>query len=48
MPYLVAFEDLTMENPWFWFEFIVDIFFFLDVLVILNTAYYNSKYELIV
>jgi hypothetical protein len=47
MPYLVAFEDITSESPWFWFEVIVDSFFFLDILIILNTAYYNIKYELV-
>ena len=47
MPYLLAFETLTSDNPWFWFEILVDVTFGLDMIVILNSAFYNKQFELV-
>jgi hypothetical protein len=47
MPYLLAFEKLNPENPWYWIEVLVDVLFSIDILVILSTAYYDSEHSLI-
>jgi hypothetical protein len=39
MPFLIAFEELTPENPWYWVEIMVDVFFIMDIAIILNSAF---------
>jgi hypothetical protein len=47
MPLLIAFEELTQDNPWYWVEISVDLFFVADIVIILNSAYYNRNFKLI-
>jgi hypothetical protein len=47
MPYRLAFVDPVDYNAWFFVEMLIDVLFFIDVIVNLLTAYYTSDGELI-
>lgn len=47
LPFLISFEEFTIGTPYFWVEFMVDLFFFFDIFVTLNTAYVNKSGQLI-
>ena len=38
MPYLISFVDVEIMSTWFWIDTTVDILFFFDIVIILNTA----------
>lgn len=40
MPYVMAFKEITYSSPFFVAETIIDILFFIDIIVTLNSAYY--------
>lgn len=41
MPWVMAFEEVVMFNQWFIAETFMDFLFFLDIIITLNTAYYD-------
>ncbi|OMJ70123.1 hypothetical protein SteCoe_31977 [Stentor coeruleus] len=41
MPWVMAFEEVVMFNHWFIAETFMDFLFFLDIIITLNTAYYD-------
>lgn len=41
-PWVIAFEELTLDNPLFYTEYLVDFLFFIDIVLTLNTAYYEE------
>ncbi|OMJ88498.1 hypothetical protein SteCoe_9531 [Stentor coeruleus] len=41
MPWVMAFEEVFMFNRWFIAETFMDFLFFLDIIITLNTAYYD-------
>lgn len=43
MPWVMAFEDVAIANNWFIAETFIDVLCFLDILVTLNTAYYDIR-----
>ena len=47
MPYRMAFIDPVWGDAWFYLEITVDALFFIDIVVNLNSAFYNSERELI-
>jgi hypothetical protein len=47
MPFALAFIESQPYDAWFVFDLMIDILFFIDVLVNCNTAYYNSEGKLI-
>ncbi len=47
MPFRLAFVDHVDYNAWFFVEMLIDVLFFVDVIVNLLTAYYTSDGELI-
>lgn len=46
-PWVLAFEDLSFSNPFLYVESVVDLLFFIDIILRLNTAYYNKDKKLI-
>jgi hypothetical protein len=38
MPYLIAFKDVQVGDDWWYVDTLVDILFFCDIMIILNTA----------
>jgi len=38
MPYLISFVDVEILSTWFWIDSTVDLLFFCDIVIILNTA----------
>ena len=47
MPFALAFIDSQPYDSWFVFDLVIDILFFIDVVVNCNTAYYNSEGTLV-
>ena len=47
VPYLIAFENVEPSSPWFYVDVSVDSLFFLDILLTLNLAFYDSEQRLI-
>ena len=47
MPYKIAFIDSVPGDDWFYLDIIIDVLFFLDFLVNLTSAYYDSDRILI-
>lgn len=48
MPWVMAFEDIQMFNFWFIIEIIVDGFCLCDIIVTLNTPYYDLLGKLVI
>jgi hypothetical protein len=48
MPYRLAFVEPVMFDEWFYIEILIDVGFFIDVLVNLFTAYYTSDGYLVI
>lgn len=48
MPFSMAFIDTVKWNAWFILELTIDGLFFTDVLINLNSAYFNSRRQLVV
>lgn len=48
MPWVMAFEDIVMFNFWFCIEITVDMFCFCDMIVTLNTPYYDLLGKIVV
>lgn len=49
VPYRLGFSDsVTLWSAWFWFDLGVDLYFILDIVVSIHTAYYNALGELVV
>lgn len=47
MPWIIAFEEVEIGNFWFGIETIVDIIFFTDIILTLNTRYFTEEGSLI-
>ena len=47
MPFLMAFEDIEQNSPWFFTELVIDFLFMLDILVNFNSAYYDTNGNLV-
>lgn len=47
VPYLIAFEDVDSGSPWFLVDICVDSLFFIDILLTLNLAYFDSSNHLV-
>ena len=47
VPYLIAFENVNSSSPWFYVDISADSLFFLDILLTLNLAYYDSQQHLV-
>lgn len=47
MPFALAFIDSQPYDAWFVFDLVIDILFFIDVVVNCNTAYYSSEGRLV-
>lgn len=47
MPWIIAFEDVEIGNGWFIVETLVDLIFFTDICITLNTSYYNKAGDLV-
>lgn len=47
VPYLIAFESVSPSSPWFYVDVAVDSLFFLDILLTLNLAFYDSQQRLV-
>ena len=41
MPFRLAFIKAPIGSSWFWVETVIDIFFIMDVIVNLTSAFYN-------
>ena len=48
MPFRLAFIQAPTNSDWFWAETIIDIFFFMDIVVNFVSAYYDSEGKLVV
>lgn len=48
MPWVMAFEEIIMFNFWFCIEITVDLFCFCDIIVTLNTPYYDLLGKIVV
>mmetsp|Transcript_21503 Transcript_21503/g.3503 ORF Transcript_21503/g.3503 Transcript_21503/m.3503 type:complete len:90 (+) Transcript_21503:79-348(+) len=46
MPWVLAFEDLQIGDPLFYFELAIDIIFFFDILISLNSSYIKATGEI--
>ena len=47
MPWIIAFEDVSVGNRWFVIETIVDIVFLFDILINLNSAFYDKDGKIV-
>ena len=47
MPWIMAFEDVSVGNEWFVIESIVDIAFLIDILINLNSAFYDKQGKIV-
>ena len=43
MPLSLAFYESGTQDAWYWLDLIIDCFFFTDLVLIFNTAYYDSE-----
>lgn len=43
MPWIMAFEDVEIGNSWFAIETTADVVFFTDIILTLNTRYFNEE-----
>lgn len=41
-PYFIAFENSSS-----WYEYIIDVLFLMDMIIVFNTAYYDENYEIV-
>lgn len=48
MPWVMAFEEVVLVNSWFVAETLIDFIYFLDIIITLNTAYYDLFGRIIV
>ena len=43
-PWIIAFEEVSIGDSFFYIELMVDVLFFCDILVTLNTAFYVNEF----
>jgi len=47
MPYRIAFIDNKLFDEWFFLDLMIDILFFIDVIVNMTSAYYDNEGRLV-
>lgn len=45
-PFAIAFYEQN-DTSWNVFDFVTDIFFFVDIIIIFNTAFYDMDYKIV-